>query len=127
MTAESEQPPYPEWAQFIGAVVVLSSVVMIPLFLIVRLIGYQEARDEAMEFITRQMQSVRNFTRDVKRFIKIRYIFSLEGKIFTWTLMRHLQQLQLVSLLVVIRTVCPRSYSWTNTNPALPELGVNKY
>lgn len=74
LTTEDEQPPYPEWAQFIGALVVLSSVIMIPLFLIVRLIGYQQARDEGMEFITRHVQSFRDFTGRVKRYIKFRWI-----------------------------------------------------
>lgn len=72
LTREDEQPPYPEWAQFIGAVVVLSSVIMIPLFLIVRLIAYQEARDEGMAFITHQIESFRDFTQRVKRYIKFR-------------------------------------------------------
>ena len=72
LTSESDQPPYPEWAQFIGALVVLSSVMMIPLFLIVRLIGYQQARDEGMEFITRQKESFRDFTKSIKRLIKTR-------------------------------------------------------
>ena len=42
---------YPSWAQFIGAVIVLSSVLPIPVFMIGRLIFLESAREEAREFL----------------------------------------------------------------------------
>ena len=41
---------YPSWAQFIGAVIVLLSILPIPVFLIGRLIFLESAREEAREF-----------------------------------------------------------------------------
>ena len=41
---------YPGWAQFIGAMIILIAVLPIPIVLIVRLILYQSARDEAISF-----------------------------------------------------------------------------
>ena len=73
LTTRSEEPPYPEWAQFVGALIVLLSVTMIPLLLIVRLIGYQHARDEAKEFIILQIQSAKDLVTKCKAYIKRRY------------------------------------------------------
>ena len=42
---------FPSWAQFIGAVIILSSVLPIPVFLIGRLIFLESAREEAREFL----------------------------------------------------------------------------
>jgi hypothetical protein len=44
------QAPYPRWAQFIGTVIILSSVIFIPAILIVRLIVYHRARKQMKEF-----------------------------------------------------------------------------
>ena len=41
---------YPGWALFIGAVIILMAVLPIPIVLIGRLILYQSARDEAIDF-----------------------------------------------------------------------------
>ena len=41
---------YPGWSLFIGAVIILMAVLPIPIILIVRLILYQSARDEAISF-----------------------------------------------------------------------------
>lgn len=42
---------YPTWAQFIGAMITLSSILCIPTVLIVRLIVYHRARKQLKEFI----------------------------------------------------------------------------
>lgn len=65
---------YPHWAQFVGAFIVLLSVTAIPSFLIARLILRQSARDEAMEFITRQVQESKDVCESVRRFIQTRYL-----------------------------------------------------
>ena len=56
---------YPGWAQFIGAVIILMAVLPIPIVLIVRLILYQSARDEAVGFF----KSLRTDAEDVFRYI----------------------------------------------------------
>lgn len=60
---------YPEWATFVGAMIILLSVVMIPMVIIVRLIAYQAARDEAMEFVMRVYQSGKDVVDLIKRYI----------------------------------------------------------
>ena len=57
---------YPEWAQFVGSVIILSSVLFIPIILIVKLIAHQEARDEGLEFFRRQKQDALDFFQDVR-------------------------------------------------------------
>lgn len=42
---------YPDWAQFIGAVIVLTSILSIPTVLIIRLIMYHKARKQLKQFI----------------------------------------------------------------------------
>ena len=42
---------YPGWAQFIGAVIILTAVLPMPIVLIVRLILYKTAREEAVDFL----------------------------------------------------------------------------
>ena len=42
--------PYPNWALFFGAVIVLSSTLSIPAVLVVRLIAKLEARDQMQQF-----------------------------------------------------------------------------
>ena len=42
---------YPGWAQFIGAVIILTAVLPMPITLIVRLILYKTAREEAVDFL----------------------------------------------------------------------------
>ena len=41
---------YPSWALFIGAVIILMAILPIPIILITRLILYQSAREEAVNF-----------------------------------------------------------------------------
>ena len=53
--------PYPNWAQFIGAVIVLSSVLSIPTVLIVRLIAFHEARQQALDFFKEKKEQVIRF------------------------------------------------------------------
>lgn len=66
LTNDKEKPPYPEWAQFIGAVIVLSSVLMIPIVLIVRLIRYESARKEGRDFILYQFQCAKKIVTSAK-------------------------------------------------------------
>ena len=43
--------PYPSWAQFVGAVIVITSVAAVPVVVIVRLIAFPEAREQASQYI----------------------------------------------------------------------------
>lgn len=56
---ETMQTVYPSWALFLGALIVLTSISTIPTVLIVRLIAYQEAREEAVEFLARMYVLIR--------------------------------------------------------------------
>lgn len=58
--AESKVP-YPNWAQFIGAVIVLSSVLSIPTVLIVRLIAFHDARQQALDFFKEKKEQIIRF------------------------------------------------------------------
>ena len=42
---------YPSWALFVGAMIVLSSQLLIPIVLIGRLIMFEEARQQARDFL----------------------------------------------------------------------------
>lgn len=64
---EGEEPDYPKWGIFMGVMIVLSSVLMIPLVLIVRLIIYTSARDEAKDFFVRVYQSGKDAVNQIKR------------------------------------------------------------
>ncbi len=41
---------YPDWAQFIGALLVLTCILSIPIVLIIRLISYSKARKQLRQF-----------------------------------------------------------------------------
>ena len=58
---EEVKEDYPEWAQFIGSCIVLTSALAVPTFLIVRLIAYQSARDQALEVLLRISNSCKEF------------------------------------------------------------------
>ena len=45
-----ERLPYPDWAQFIGAVITLSSILCVPTVLIIRIMIYHRARKQMKEF-----------------------------------------------------------------------------
>lgn len=60
---------YPSWALFIGAVLVLSSVLCIPGVLIVRLVVLQEARDQAMAFYAESINRLTTFLNSCKRIV----------------------------------------------------------
>ena len=51
---------YPSWAQSVGAVIVLSSVLPIPVFLTARLIFLESAREEAREFLRAKVSQFEN-------------------------------------------------------------------
>ena len=73
---EEVEVEYPDWAKFIGAVIILSSILAIPIFLIIRLVSAQEAREEAVGFITAFVRSVTNvgyYVRDVGHYCRRRY------------------------------------------------------
>ena len=56
---------YPSWAQFIGAMITMSSMLCIPTVLILRLIIYHRARKQMKEFwkltLTRARNAIENF------------------------------------------------------------------
>ena len=60
---------------------VLSSVLMIPLVLITRLIAYQSARDEGLEFVQRQVRCAKELLRSARQWIERKYV--LIGKLLT--------------------------------------------
>ena len=62
--------PYPSWAQFIGAIIVISSVATVPAVLIVRLIAFPEAREQGSQYI----QEVIEWGQDRRAFVK-RWLF----------------------------------------------------
>ena len=64
---------YPNWAQFIGAVIILIAILPIPVILIGRLILYQSARDEALSFFKALRSDAEHF---------YRYIITLRSVIF---------------------------------------------
>ena len=53
---EEHRRDYPSWAQFIGCLIILSSVLCMPVFLIVRLIFFESGRQEALLFIRTQVR-----------------------------------------------------------------------
>ena len=83
MQYEENEVVYPEWGLFIGAMIILSSVLVIPIFLIVRLIAYQSARDEGMEFILRVVEQCKEAIQFVKELPqKIRQLSGRVGGYF---------------------------------------------
>ena len=52
---EEHTVDYPSWAQFIGCVIVLTSVLCMPVYLIIRLICFESGRQEALKFIREQV------------------------------------------------------------------------
>ena len=56
---------YPRWAQFVGAVIILMAVLPIPVILIVRLILYESAREEALDFFRTLKNDAENIVRVV--------------------------------------------------------------
>ena len=47
---------YPSWAQFIGCVIVLTSVLCMPVYLVARLILFESGREEALVFVRQQVK-----------------------------------------------------------------------
>ena len=54
---------YPRWAQFVGAVIILMAVLPIPVILIVRLVVYESAREEAVNFFKTIKSDAENLVR----------------------------------------------------------------
>lgn len=63
---EEETIDYPSWALFIGAVIVLSSQLVIPVVLIGRLILFEEARQQARDFLQAKVSQFENFYHRLK-------------------------------------------------------------
>lgn len=61
--------PYPDWAQFIGAVLVLTSILCVPGVLIVRLIAYHKARKQMKEFKALTIQRGINIYEKARNFV----------------------------------------------------------
>ena len=60
MIKTEHQVVYPDWAQFIGAVIVLTCTLCVPGVLIIRLISYHRARKQMREFIALTKQRMHN-------------------------------------------------------------------
>ena len=58
--------PYPSWAQFIGSVVVLTSILSMPIFLILRLIFFESGRKEALQFLRKVVTEGEELVQKVK-------------------------------------------------------------
>lgn len=66
---------YPRWAQFVGAVIILMAVLPIPVILITRLILYESAREEAVNFFKRIKSDAENL---------VRIIVTWRSVLYTW-------------------------------------------
>ena len=62
-----ERVPYPSWAQFIGSVIVLTSVLAMPIYLIVRLIFFESGRQEALRFLREKVTEGEELIGKVKK------------------------------------------------------------
>ena len=51
---------YPDWAQFIGALLVLTCIMCTPIVLIIRLISYHKARKQLRQFVNLTKRRIRN-------------------------------------------------------------------
>lgn len=62
-----QQVEYPSWAQFIGTVFVLTSVLAIPVVLIFRLIFFESAREEALDFLRMKVSQFKDAYHSTRR------------------------------------------------------------
>ena len=62
--------PYPSWAQFIGTLIILSSQLIVPIVLIGRLICFDSAREEALEFLRTKCTQFEQAYHDAKHFLQ---------------------------------------------------------
>lgn len=62
-----ERIPYPSWAQFIGSLIVLTSVLAMPTYLIIRLIFFESGRQEALRFLREKITEGEKFIGEVKK------------------------------------------------------------
>ena len=60
---------YPDWAQFIGALLVLTCVLCVPTVLIIRLISYHKARRQLREFLKLTKERLQNLPSLLKQCI----------------------------------------------------------
>ena len=69
---------YPNWALFIGAVIILAALLPMPIVLIARLILYQSAREEAASFFKKLHSDAQRTFRIIvsRRFVALRSFFS---------------------------------------------------
>ena len=88
---EEKRVDYPTWAQFIGCVIVLSSVLCMPIFLIVRLIFFESGRQEARVFFRKQINDGEKLLSNVKLLPgrTISFFRSLKLKAQSWQLHRN--------------------------------------
>ncbi len=76
---------YPDWANFVGAVIVLSSILWIPGFLIGRLILLDSARQQAKDFLREKLTQFEGAYAQSRDFVKsvphhIRSVCSRRGQ-----------------------------------------------
>ena len=69
MVREENSLPYPSWAQFVGAVIVISSVGAIPVVVIVRLIALPEAREQASQYIQEVLEWAQETRASARRYL----------------------------------------------------------
>ena len=89
---EEVKVDYPSWAQFIGCVIVLTSVLSMPIYLTVRLICFESSRQEALLFIHEQLRDGRKLLVLVKQVPgrTLSFVRSLRLKRQSWS--RHKDQ-----------------------------------
>ncbi|CAI8010278.1 Sodium- and chloride-dependent glycine transporter 2 [Geodia barretti] len=80
---------YPSWAQFVGCVIVLTSVLCMPVYLIARLILFESGREEALVFIRQQVKDGEELLASLKRLPHrtLSFLRSLRLKSQSWS--RH--------------------------------------
>lgn len=84
---------YPSWAQFFGSVIILSSVLCMPIFLIVRLIFFESGREEARVFLRQQISDGEKLISNVKLLPgrTISFFRSLKLRAQSWQLHRNFE------------------------------------
>ena len=86
---EEVKVDYPSWAQFVGCVIVLTSVLSMPIFLLFRLIAFESGRQEALLFLHKQLRDGYKAIVFFKQLPRqtLSYLHSLNLKRQAWT--RH--------------------------------------
>lgn len=116
---EENRVDYPNWAQFIGCVIVLSSVLCMPIFLIVRLIFFESGRQEALVFFRQQINDGEKLMSNVKLLPgrTISFFRSLKLRAQSWQLHQNYEAAEDTSV--------PYSRANGSPDPILTTYGTN--